>query len=183
MEKTSFAYTADDTLRSNVNYIYSPTLLFAWNHLLEDTKSSLLHGSEFAQSIDTALGHLNSLNEDEYEKSFIIESPHFIVTTSFSKSLSFREEFKRNNTELKFDNIDVETFGCYQCGDKTKSQIEILYYNNDSDFAVALATEDPLNEILLFKPNTKAKTLTDIYNELLVKKLSLIHISEPTRPY
>ena len=83
LEKTSFAYTADDTLRSNVNYIYSPTLLFAWNHLLEETKSSLLHGSEFAQSIDTALGHLNSLNEDEYEKSFIIESPHFIVTTSF----------------------------------------------------------------------------------------------------
>lgn len=178
LKKTSFAYTSDQELGDNKNYIYSPTLLYAWNHLISETKSSLLHGGVMANSIDKTDCHLNSLNEDEYNKTFNINDNFIIATSSFAKSLPFKDKFTRNNRLLKFDYTAVESFGCDNCDIEIRKQIRIIYYKNDSDFALSITPKDTVNEILIYKPHTIAKSLIDNYNELIKKKSETVSKDE-----
>ena len=172
LKSTDFVFTDNQKIEPEKNQIYCPTLLYAWNHLKEETKSVLENGNELAQIIDNSTNYINSLNEDEYSKSISIENNFIRVKSEFNKSLPFSEEFTKNNLDLIFfDNQKVESFGCNNCKRKTKSQIKVVHFSNQKDFAIKILPKDETNEILLYCPNNTRNTLGEYYDDLR-KKMS-----------
>ncbi len=169
---TNFSFTDNQKIEVAKNQIYSPTLLFAWNHLKEETNSVLEEGNDFAKNIDDSKTYINSLNEDEYINSISLENNLIKVKSEFKKSLPYLEEFTRNNIELKFsDNQTVESFGCFDCKRKTKSQITVVHFENNKEFAVRITPKDKTTEILLYCPNKTHNTLSEYYKDLRNKML------------
>lgn len=172
LKSTDFVFTDNQKIEPKKNQIYCPTLLFAWNHLKEETKSVLENGNELAQIIDNSTNYINSLNEDEYTKSISVDNAFIRVKSEFNKSLPFSEEFTRNNINLKFsDSQEVESFGCNYCKRKTKNQIKVIHFKNQKDFAIKILPKDETNEILLYSPNNTRSTLGEYYDDLR-KKMS-----------
>ena len=172
LKSTDFVFTTNQKIAPEKNQIYCPTLLFAWNHLKEKTNSVLESENEIANIIDNSNNYINSLNEDEYSKSISIENNFIRVKSEFNKSLPFSEEFTRNNIDLKFsDNQKIESFGCNHCKRKTKSQIKVVHFKNQEDFAIKISPKDETNEILLYRPNNTRSTLGEYYDDLR-KKMS-----------
>jgi len=167
LKSTDFVFTDNQRIQPEKNQIYCPTLLFAWNHLKEETKSVLEKGNELAQNIDGSKNYLNSLKKEEYRNSISYENNYIKVKSEFSKSLLFSEEFTRNNIDLIFsDNKKVESFGCFHCKRKTKRQIKVVHFESQKEFAIRILPKDETNEILLYCPSKTRNTLSDYYKDL-----------------
>lgn len=108
------------------------------------------------------LKHINwESNEDKY-----------LFYSMIFREFKFKKEFKKQeNGKFKQYN-NVKYFGTYAKNskdeEKIKEQIDILYYNNDEDFAVSINTKDGDKLIINKKPN--GENFKEIYENILNNK-------------
>lgn len=168
-KKTEFLPTLEHNISPDKNAIYCATLLYAWDKIRDEIDAPL--------KIDKLLNDLTLLNNsksyidvlkrNEYEVSANITGNQIETTAEFKKSLPFDTELSNVKDRLNFNGEKVEAFG-----DKGQSDmINILYYNNDSDFVIKLTPKDKEHEIILCKANLGLKSMSDIYNEVHKKIL------------
>lgn len=167
LSSTEFIYALEQKIKPSNNQVYCPTILYAWNHLKEITNSEFSGQNSLGKILDESNSHLNSLNQNEYNNNMQIVNNAVVVTSKFTKSLPFREEFKRNNIPLIFsDGQNVNSFGCSNCEQQIRSQIEVIHFENQEDFAVRIIPKDQSNEILLYSTDRMFTSLFEFYVDL-----------------
>lgn len=108
------------------------------------------------------LKHINwEPNEDKY-----------LFYSMIFREFKFKKEFKKQeNGKFKQYN-NVKYFGTYSKNskdeEKIKEQIDILYYNNDEDFAVSINTKD--GDKLIINKKTNGENFKEIYENILNNK-------------
>lgn len=108
---------------------------------------------------------LKNINWEFNENKYLFYSMIF-------REFEFKKAFKKQDN-AKFKNYEnVKYFGTYAKNNKTeeqiKDQIDILYYNNDEDFAVSINTKDGDKLIVNKKPN--GENFKEIYENILKKQ-------------
>jgi len=156
-KNTDFLPTLESQIIKGNNSIYCSTLLLAW-----DLVRTELNGDLKVDSTDHDLFLLNksnsfsnSLSKDEYSSTVNVRNGGIEVKVFFCKSLPFAEDLDDQGDALTFNNSKVRSFGTHG----ENSQVEILYYKNDSDFVVKLQTKDKSNELLLCNVDMEFQTL------------------------
>lgn len=92
----------------------------------------------------------------------------------FFYSMLYREfEYKYKFDKLEEssfkDKNNIKYFGINKnTGDKVKSQITVLFYNNQDDFGISIKTKN--NDEVIFYKNPEGKTFNEIYDNLLKKQ-------------
>ena len=89
------------------------------------------------------------LDKEEYSASYTIEGVIIKARAYFKKSLPFEIPFTKDTNPLLFKNEKVVSFGCYGYHESA----QIIYYNNDNDFAIKLSPVDKEHQIILIKSN------------------------------
>ncbi len=170
LEQTNFCYTLDQNIESGKNSIYCPTLLFAWNHLKNETGSVLATESAIVKLINESKDHVGTLEHDEYSNSFSVERGVIKVQSEFVKLLPFKHEMTRNNSIINFnEKNEVESFGCPTCKRKTSRQIDVIHYNNQNDYSVRLKPELAQEQIILYRTGRIRESLAEYYDDFLQK--------------
>lgn len=156
-KNTDFQPTLESPINKGKNSIYCSTLLLAW-----DIVRTKLDGDLSVDSIDNDLFLLNnsntfsnSLTKDEYSSSVNVRNDKIEVKVFFRKSLPFVNDLEDLRYALTFNHRKVSSFGVYGAN----SQVQILYYKNDSDFIVKLQTKDKSNELILYNVDEKFQNL------------------------
>lgn len=153
LEKTDFVSTLNEKIKPNQNQIYCSTLLFAWKEIKEEFKDKIKTDSKSIMSLNKADDYQNSLASHEISTSVIIEGDVIKASAYFKKSLPFTLEFIRNKYDLKFNNIEVKSFGLSGYDEyDIKKQIDIIHYKSDNDFLLKLLPKDTTHEIFIYLP-------------------------------
>lgn len=93
----------------------------------------------------------------------------YILYAMLKKDFNFEVAFDELENSSFKDTNDVEYFGIMQntnseLKDATKSQVEVLYYNNDNDFAIQLNTKE--NDNIILCKNPVGNTFNEIYQNI-----------------
>lgn len=104
-----------------------------------------------------------------------VETDNILLYTMLKKIFLFKYQFDKLG-KGKFGNCkkDVEYFGIdYNTSERKKvsEQVDVLFYNSDTDFAVKLDTKGK-DKILLYKTNTTNNNFEDIFNEMNQKSVN-----------
>jgi len=153
---TVFKCSLDEIIDLTKNNIYSITLFLAWIEVQKILKSKKL-------SIDNK--KLSTLNEyivistplevSEFNREVNIKNDKINIKIDFKKSLPFSKPARLNVDPLLFGNDKLQSFS-------PKDYTEIVYYNNENDFAIRLNFEDDRSEMILIKTNfIEGKSLKD----------------------
>lgn len=152
-ENTIFLSTLESSFNNKTNAIYSATLCMAWKQIQDTIGSSI----ESCESDDLTLmtnskSFQNVLKQNEYRTSIqIFKDPitnqrEIKAQAYFKKGLPFSYPLNKYEDEVSFFNDNVASFGFDHYG-----PAQILYYNNDDDFALKLYPDDEEHEIILIK--------------------------------
>ena len=104
-----------------------------------------------------------------------VETDNILLYTMLKKIFLFKYKFDELG-KGKFGNYkkEVEYFGIdYNTSERKKvsEQVDVLFYNSDTDFAVKLDTKGK-DKILLYKTNTTNNNFEDIFNEMNQKSVN-----------
>jgi len=167
--ETIFLASADHQGIAEKNWVYSPTLLFAWEELQKeigkintDPKDSSL--TIFNQSV----GFQGCMTKDEYKTSVERNGLEIIAKAEFNKSLGFEKSFEIFNS-FNFNNKDVKGFGI-SSNHSLKNQLNILYYENKENMLIQLIPQEKEHEILLFRTTEPIKSPKEML-QLLEQKI------------
>jgi len=153
LQNTDFVSTLNENLKPNQNQIYCSTISYAWFELKEGLKGKIKSNSKSIMRLNMADDYQNSLAPHEISTSIKIEGSNINASAYFRKSPPFTFKFIRNLYPLKFNNVEVESFGLNGYNDyDIKKQIDIIYYKNDHDFALKLIPKDTMHEIFIYLP-------------------------------
>lgn len=103
---------------------------------------------------------------DEFDFTNRNENDYFLYAM-LKKDFKFNKEFTeltgnfKNNKDVKFFGIDDST------NDEVRTQVEVLYYNNENDFAIKLLTEED-DEVIISMGSDKL-TFKEIYEDIIEK--------------
>ena len=104
----------------------------------------------------------NLNHDDSNSKRYFFYSMLYRV---FEYNYKFKELEKGSFKDVK----DIKYFGTDKTStSKVRSQITILFYNNEQDFAISISTKN--NDELIFYKNPKGTTFNEIYENLLSEK-------------
>jgi hypothetical protein len=84
----------------------------------------------------------------------------------FNKSLPFDEKLESYDNKLTFDGKKVASFGISGNDDRAQKAVNVLYYNNDSDFIISLLLKDANHEMILYKTDKHFKTLSEALEDI-----------------
>ncbi|MGV3540031.1 MAG: hypothetical protein ACO1OQ_09480 [Rufibacter sp.] len=160
--RTDFVPTLEQKIDRSKNQIYCSTLLYAWNEIRKETGGEIQIGKEFKllRSLNQSQLFQNTLAEEEINNSISFEDYTIKASSEFSKALPFEIPFEENNHSLTFAGKRVESFGFNGVGPEKRTQVEILYYKNDQEFAIKLFPKESQHEIFLYtSPKVKGQSL------------------------
>jgi hypothetical protein len=171
LKETDFVVTMENKFNNSKNFIYTPTILFAWdelkNKLASQKFSTPIKNIEF-DLLNNSTSHLNSLSKGEYSIEIKQESEEIEIRTYFQKMLPF-EFIMESIDQMLFKNKSVKGFGIKYYDKDLVKNIEIINYENDDDFIVKLIPKDKTNEIILIKGDNNSKTFIQVVERLDVK--------------
>lgn len=105
-----------------------------------------------------------SLNNDDDS-----DSKRYFFYSMLYREFEYNYKFKELEKGSFKDVKDIKYFGTDEKSkDKVRSQIKVLFYNNEDDFAISISTKD--NDELIFYKNPKGTTFNEIYENLLKEK-------------
>ncbi len=86
----------------------------------------------------------------------------YIFYTMLYREFKYKTKFMKLDKD-KFNNIEkVKYFGVRDNKESYKNQINVIYYNNEDDFAIKLTTTS--NDEIIINKNPKGNTFEEIYN-------------------
>ncbi len=90
----------------------------------------------------------------------------YIFYTMLYREFKYKTKFVKLN-EDKFNNVEnVKYFGVKDNKESYKNQINIIYYNNEDDFAIKLTTTS--NDEIIINKNPKGDNFEEIYNNIII---------------
>lgn len=160
LKQTEFALTLGHEIHPDKNAIYCSTLLLAWDGLRNN-----LGGSIEVDSVDRELYLLNhskdfenTLLKNEYVSWHKIAFNSIHVKAEFKKSLPLLVRMSGYASELVFDGKEVPSFSDKGEG---KESVDVRYYKDDNNVIVSLLLQNPSHELLLFKTESKFRTMRE----------------------
>ena len=106
--------------------------------------------------------------------------PEKIQNDVISREVNFETKLEKENSPL--ENKKIENSNLNNVRSPIKQGLDNLPYDNEAQFRMIAKKFNEAVEVIL-ELSDKVKNLEETINSLSVKSLSLIHISEPTRPY
>ena len=163
LKQTVFLPTLETNVDSKKNAIYAASLLMAWDEIKNVIQEPIIKiESDELRQINQSKSHKDVLTKDEYHTELQSLTDHTIaVKASFKKALPFSHPLFKDSLSLKFNGKSVVSFGV----DGSSEFVDIVYYNHDNDFALALKPKDRKHEIILVK--TSFARNYQITNQLL----------------
>lgn len=154
-----FVLNLDETIDLGINQIYCASFGIAWQEIekiidAEITIDSLykdLNQLHKHQDFQTRLSPRDMLN------TLSAKGDKIHIESAYQQHLPFQFELKANTEPFTFGNQPVRAFGTRGGLSKVSSQVEILFYKNDQDFALRLFPFDKNEEIILYKTAYPAK--------------------------
>ncbi len=140
---TVFVTTLESELDTTKNAVYASTMLFCWEKFEKDYGQASHFSKSGLAELNKSRCFKNVLKADEYKTILEAEGDLVKITSIFDIQLPFREPLNKLKGEFKGQKI--KTFGS-KGGDR---QVEIIYYNSDSDFALRLLPENNEHEIIV----------------------------------
>ncbi|KAA3437795.1 hypothetical protein [Rufibacter hautae] len=168
LKNTSFVPTLEQAIDKGKNQIYCSTLLFAWNEIREESSSNIeiRKATEQLIFINESTLFRNSLSENEINNQVAIEDDLISAKSEFSKSLPFIFHFERNNKNLRFGANLVESFGFNGSSPELASQVEVLFYCSEKEFAIRLKPKAEDQEVLLYLPSKTSGSFEKLLRKL-----------------
>ena len=175
LKQTEFVPTLEHKVNTNINVIYSASLLLAWDEFKKASPKPIVIDSKYEDLflMNNSTSYKNVLNKDEYQSSLTYEDGGIIAKAFFEKQLPFASKLTVIDEGLKFKSKKVKAFGQKGYDYLTADIIDILFYKNDDDFVIRLNPIDSLHEIILIKSAAlKNKSFVQM-NKILVKNIEL----------
>lgn len=142
-DNTAFATTLESEIDLSKNAIYAATMLFCWDKFEKQFGEAKDISRPELRILNESKSYRNSLKEDEQTISLITSGRRVTITSIFDVKLPFKEPLNKLNGEFK--GTKIKAFG-KTGGDH---QVQIIYYNSDTDFALRLLPENNEHEIII----------------------------------
>jgi hypothetical protein len=157
--------TLEHEFAKNRNAVYCSSFLYAWDQIRNIIKAPIKIDSSLHDLylVNKSRSYVNTLTKNEYSAKAEIRGPLILVKSEFQKSLPFKNEFVVSDEPLVFNGKRVPSFGVDGSANTT---IQILYYNNDSDFMIKILMKDDQHEILLSMSESDYKSFADIVRDV-----------------
>jgi hypothetical protein len=175
LNETDFVGTIENTFYEPKNYIYSPTLAFAWNEIqekLKDIKITENKGIRDLMLLNNTKTNRNSLDKDEYKSEISINGDEIIAKSEFNLQLTFEPYLEKLEYPITFKNNEVEGFGMIKWDELKAKQLEIIYFEDNNNFIFKLTPKESNNELIFIRGlNTeKANSFKEVFEILSNKK-------------
>jgi hypothetical protein len=168
-KKTDFVLTLEHPFSKKRNTIYCSSFLYAWNALPVNVKNAFKPNSILLDLylLTKTKSYINTLTKDEYTATSSVNGDAITIKTQFQKSLPFDRYFLSEYNHLNFDSTKVSSlqiygFDCALGQKRGLKLVDILYYENDSNFAIKLSTKDKEHEIILCMNDRNYRTMSEI---------------------
>ncbi len=117
--------------------------------------------SDILDMLDWSADSLNDAKDEQFSK--------YLFYVMLKRDFKFENEFTVLENG-KFGTVeDIQYFGINsQTPSSVRSQVEVLYYNSDNNYAISLHANDG-DEVILVR-NSKGKTFDEIYNNINSEK-------------
>jgi RNA polymerase sigma-70 factor (ECF subfamily) len=151
------SFTEDNLNESSYYKIQGPTTFELKEKIEKGIKEKFNEDSSVLQGI-------NWSNSEEIND--------YTLYSMLKKEFNYLEPFQILKNGIRFNNSseEVKAFGIDTVGNiSAKKSVEILFYNNENDFAIKLKTKEN-DEVLLYKKNSLNDSFYELYNDLLNKK-------------
>lgn len=89
----------------------------------------------------------------------------YIFYTMLYREFKYKTKFVKLNEDKFNDTKNVKYFGVKDNKESYKNQINVIYYNNEDDFAIKLTTTS--NDEIIINKNPKGDTFEEIYNNII----------------
>ena len=178
LKQTDFVGTIENFFYKKKNYIYSPTLAFAWNKIQQKLPNiKIIEDKGIGDFIllNATKSNINSLNKDEYETEIIIKNQEIIATSELNLQLTFEPILEKFNRSIYFnDNFAVQGFGMRKWDNEKAEQLEIIYFLDNDNFIFKLKPKENNNELIFIKglKSEKANSFKEVI-EILKKKKNI----------
>ena len=177
LQKTDFVATLENTFSENMNYIYTPTMLYAWNEIKNELPGVRIMENKDSRDIillDESKKHINSLSKDEYNTSISINGEELIAKSDFNLQLTFEPLLEKLVYPIYFKEEKVEGFGMHEWDSKMASLIEVIYFLDNENFIFKLKPKEANMELIFIKGlrtnNSRSfNDILDIYSTNLDK--------------
>lgn len=179
---TAFVPTLESELPEGHNAVYASSFLFAWDLLRKEVKTIPLlpqHSKEFV-AVNNSTSFLGSLNANEVETEIKKDNEFIEVKAMFSKNLPLRNKFEKLEAPLLFKNQKVQAFGMKYYDDEISQSLQILYYKNDSNFALKIFTKEKNHEIIVARGLDMSSSFSKMIEQF--QKLTKEGLVEYTKP-
>lgn len=89
----------------------------------------------------------------------------YIFYTMLYREFKYKTKFVKLDEDKFNDTKNIKYFGVKDNKESYKNQINIIYYNNEDDFAIKLTTTS--NDEIIINKNPKGDTFEEIYNNII----------------
>lgn len=164
LPQTQFSGTLEQAVDWRQNQLYCVTLEYAWQAVKTEVGDELTvqESDEELWFLNAAPPAKNTLTEEEMDVSVRVQFQQISAVSRFEKNLPFEAPFFRNKRKMDFGGQAVQSFGTTGTTSDLHQQLDVLYYENDAEFAVRLRPADAEHEILLFtSQNPVGKSLSE----------------------
>lgn len=175
LKETDFVGTIENKFKESKNYIYSPTLSFAWNEIQDTLKRIEIINT--AETEDLMLLHntksnINSLNKNEYKSTISISGNNIVAKSEFNIELIFEPFLEKFVYPITFKNNEVEGFGMSEWDEAKARKVEIIYYKDDDNFIFKLLPKNNNIELVFIRGlnSEKSNSFEEVLKILSDKK-------------
>lgn len=173
LKETDFVATIENTFPENKNYIYAPTLAFAWNEIQEELKEVTIVETKSSKDLfllNSTKTNLNSLNKNEYTTEVSVDGDEIRAKAAFNLQLTFDPLLEKIEFPMSFRNTNVESFGMSEWDNAKANQLEIIYFADNENFIFKLKPKESNNELIFVRglqseTANSFKEVIGIYND------------------
>ncbi len=171
---TTLLATTAETANWETNILYCPTLLLAWEGVRETLPSPVLIAAdqEALEALDGSQGHIGALEEGEYDRTIRILEQGINVQVSFASQLLLKEPLEDNPIPLSFAGRSVACFGGTGADEAVTTQVTVLFYEDEDEFAFALTPEDSSQQLLFYHSRDHGRRSLEALYEALIRKMA-----------
>ena len=111
--QTGFISCLEKQVEANKNFIYCPTLLYAWNEIKNsiNDKIEIDPKSNDLNLLNNSTTFQGALNKKDINNSISFDDSSIFARSYFDLMLPFKFEFYKNNYPMVFDQEKIESFG------------------------------------------------------------------------
>lgn len=164
-----FVSTMEQDVFPERNTVYAASLPLAWHALRKELKATqpVKTGSAELSLLDRVAEELDALDDSDYQREVVRHDPLIRVKAKQEVDLSFKPSFEDLPGELNFLGVPVSAFG----GKETQlaphhQHLELMFYKNDSHFAIKIRPQEHEHEVILFMADTVFQNFHQMYSVL-----------------